>query len=67
MNFKKFKLFILGYVGISPNTFFWSKSNPYKWSSQSLPDDSRSQIRNQTLNKGEGKFIDFSSYFEKEL
>lgn len=67
MNYQKFKLFILGYVGISSKTFFRSKSNPYRWSSQSLSDDSRSPIRNQTLNKGRGKFIDFSSYWEKEL
>jgi hypothetical protein len=67
MNYQKFKLFILGYVGVSSKTSFWSKSKPYSWSSQSLSDDSRSPIRNQTLNKGQGKFIDFSSYWEKEL
>ena len=67
MNYKKFKLFILGYLGISSKTFFWSKSNPYRWSSQSLSDDLRSPIRNKPLKKGEGKFIDFSSYYEKEL
>jgi hypothetical protein len=67
MNFEKFKLFILGCVGMSSETFFRSKSNPYRWSSQSLSDDSRSPIRNQTLNKGGDKFIDFSSYYEKEL
>ena len=67
MNFEKFKLFILGCLGVGSETFFRPKSNPYRWLSQSLSDDSSRPIRNQTLNKEQMEFIDFSSYWEKEL